>query len=397
MTAYAPSAFGADQITSTILSDAAALEILKGIPTSKTIADYEQYEDGDMQDWLKNNFVTEQSLENDDLSFSLEHPETNELNRSKVSYRGRFMRGKENEYAATVEAYHALYGSGGDGHLDSLRQCRKFANFKREKVSGEVKVFSSACRERWCPMCSGQKASFAKEQTQQYIESLKTARFLTLTLRNNDSDLKSQIDFLTMSFRTLRQRAYWKKNVTGGIWFLQIKRGTNSGCWHPHLHILIDGNSMVQGRLSELWEQVTYGSPIIDIRKVSNAEEVAKYVARYCARPAVLKDMPLLDRVEVISALFRKRLCGAFGTGKTVTLTPPKIAADGEWSDIGYYDEVVRQAKTDPAAKKILQAYFNDDVLTEEDFKDFTGKPVWGEVRTYEVKENPQMWLDFYT
>lgn len=306
------------------------------------------------------------------------------------------MRGKEDEYAATEQAYMALYESPSNSHLHSLRECRKFANFKREKMTGEVKVFSSACRERWCPMCSAQNASYAKEQTQMYIESLSAARFLTLTLRNNTSNLKDQIEFLMMSFRTLRQRAYWKKHVTGGIWFLQIKRGKNSGCWHPHLHILLDGESMVQGRLSQLWEQVTFGSPIIDIRKVSNAEEVAKYVARYCARPAMLKDMPLLDAVEVISSLFRKRMCGTFGTGKTVTLTPPKIEACGEWQDVGYYDEVVRDAKKNPKAQAILRAYFNDHALSEEVFEAYTGLSVSVEFKLYEPQENPQMYLDFY-
>lgn len=306
------------------------------------------------------------------------------------------MRGKEKEYAATIEAYGAMPGFKFNRNIDSLAECRKFATFKREKMSGEVKVFSSACRDRWCVMCAGSKASFAKEQTRMYIESLQTARFLTLTLKHNTGDLKSQIEFLTDRFRALRRRAFWKKHVTGGIWFLQIKRGKNSGCWHPHLHILLDGESMVQGRLSELWEQVTFGSPVLDIRKVHDVEHLAEYVARYCARPAMLKDMPLADRVEVITALYGKRTCGTFGTGKTVTLTPPAIEAMGEWSDIGYYDEVARKAKTDPVAKEILKSYYNDTPLSEELFESFTGLPVHEDYKPYGLRVEPQVYLDFF-
>lgn len=374
MTNYPPSAFGADTIT-----DA-------GIFDSDVIA--------------HRDFTTEEvnSLLEDipTLSSLLDPQETSQPIASKPTYRGRFMRGKEDEYAATEQAFQSLYGSPSNHHLSGIRECRKFASFKREKVSGEVKVFASACRERWCPMCAGQKASFAKEQTQMYIESLQSPRFLTLTLKNNGNDLKFQMDFLMESFRTLRQRAYWKRNVTGGIWYLQIKRGEDSGCWHPHFHILLDGNYMEQKRLSQLWEQVTFGSPVIDIRRISNPEEAAGYVARYTARPANLKDMPLLDRVEVITALAGKRLCGTFGTGKTVTLTPPKVAATGEWQEVGYYDKIVHEAKKNPHAKAILRAYFNDEILTEEKYKAYTGLSVNVEWNSYEPKEHPQMYLDFY-
>lgn len=418
MTDYPPTAFGADTITesNTIkppftndlqLSDRAALSLLEDIPTSKSLKDLGVLEDLSAAAWLLDDIEADDTLESENLSYSLVAPETSQPNDLKPTYRGRFMRGKEDEYAATEEVFLALYGENKDvygdkyhhttnPHLTAIQQCRKYANFKREKMTGEVKVWSSACRERWCPMCSGQKVSYAKEQTQIYIESLSAARFLTLTLRNNTNNLKDQIEFLMMSFRTLRQRAYWKKHVTGGIWFLQIKRGKNSGCWHPHLHILLDGESMMQSRLSQLWEQVTFGSPVIDIRKVNDVERVAKYVARYCARPAMLKDMPLLDRIEVIESLFRKRLCGTFGTGKTVTLTPPKVEANGEWQDVGYYDEVVRDAKKNTKAQAILRAYFNNTVLEEEVFESYTGLKVSVDYEPYEPPKKPQMYLDFY-
>lgn len=332
----------------------------------------------------------------ENLTSLLEHPETSSPNQSDDSYRGRFMRGKENEYAATVETYRSMKTSSGSSHYNNIRLCRKFAMFKRDNMSGEVKVFSSACRDRWCPLCAGSKSAYAKDQTEVYIKSLKAPRFLTLTLRHNENDLKTQIEFLTMSFRTLRQRAYWKRNVTGGIWFLQVKRGKDSGLWHPHLHILLDGNYMEHERLSALWECVTFGSPIIDIRRINDVDKAASYVARYTARPAMLEGLPMVDRIEIINSLHGKRLCGTFGTGKTVVLTPPKIESDGEWTNIGYYDEVVQKAKTLDSAKAVLKAYSRDLPLTEAEFEDYTGKSVWYVCPTYEVKIDPQLYLDFY-
>lgn len=326
----------------------------------------------------------------------LEPQETTPRNISDWSYRARFLAGKEKEMDSVIDAYTEIYGTACNAHGQALQDCRKYAKFAREKTSGEVKVFTDSCRDRWCPMCASQKAHYAKDSTKMYLQTLERPKFLTLTLRNNENDLKTQVEFLQDSFRTLRQRAYWKKNVRGGMWYLELKRGQNSEQWHPHLHILLDGNYMEQGELSELWEQVTYGSPILWIVEVSDQERAAEYVSKYSSKPARLEGMPLHDRVEIIEAMFRKRLCGTFGNAKTFTLTPPKVELDGEWQTIGYHDEVVQKAEKDPAAKAILIAYNVGTSLTEEQYEAYTGEPVWVEYVEYIPKKDPQLWLDFY-
>lgn len=346
-------------------------------------------------------FLTDKTAEDiwkdiPDPTTLVQPPETSQRNRPVDTYRARFMRGKEEEYTATIETYTAMATELKSNHFTALEECRMYAQFMREKISGEIKVFGSSCRDRWCPMCASAKASYAKEQTKMFIDSMEAPRTLCLTLRHNPGDLKSQIDFLTTSFRTLRQRMFWKNNVTGGIWFLQIKRGKNSGYWHPHLHIIIDGNRMEQGRLSALWEQVTHGSPVIDIRRIWDSGKIASYVARYSSRPANLASMPLLDRIEVIASLQGKRMCGTFGTGKTVTLTPPKIVSDSEWSVVGSYDKIMYDAKSDQHAKTIVRAYFNEDSISEEDFESYTGHPVTVELEPYEPPKPVQILLDFF-
>lgn len=337
------------------------------------------------------------SYEETNVTTLLEPPETTPPDASELSYRGRFMAGWEKEYAATESAYKFIYGSPSNSHLSGIRECRKFATFAREKITGEIKVFASSCRDRWCPMCAAQKAAYAKDQTELYTRSLKVPRFLTLTLRNDVQSLESQIDFLQDCFRRLRCRKFWRDNVTGGIWFLQVKRGKNSGCWHPHLHILLDGNYLEQGELSKLWELVTFGSVVLDIRKIHNVEAAAKYVARYSARPARLAEESMDDRIEIIKALQGKRLCGTFGTAKSVTLTPPKVTSQGEWQQVGYYDKVIKDAKKNKAAFAIVAAYHAERPISEELFQTYTGQPVYfvqDVVRT--KKRDYQMLLDFY-
>ena len=337
-----------------------------------------------------------QAADCENLSSLLEPPETTSPNGSDDTYRGRFMAGKESEYQASLEAYQAIYENPSNNHIEGMSNCRKFAIFAREKITGEIKVMSSACNDRWCPMCAAAKASYAKESTEEYIKSMSEPRFLTLTLRHNVESLSSQLEFLTDSFKRIRQRAYWKRNVTGGIWFLQIKRGSGDGCWHPHLHILIDGKYMEQHRLSELWELVTFGSPVVDIRRIYDPVATAQYVARYTARPAKMADMPLADRIEVIESLKGKRLCGTFGNAKGVKLTPPKIKDGSDWQDIGYYDNIVKRAANEPLARTILFCYNTNRPLSEEQYEKFTGHPVSTIIEVLVKPPETQLWLEFY-
>jgi hypothetical protein len=106
--------------------------------------------------------------------------------------------------------------------------------------------------------------------------------------------------------------------------------------------------------------------------------------------------MSIDDRVEMILALKGKRLSGTFGTSKTVTLTPPKISDGSEWQQIGYYDQIVSDANTNEAAKTILNAYLNDEPITEKEYFAYTGIEVNPQKRLAKIKEVAQYNLEFY-
>jgi hypothetical protein len=159
---------------------------------------------------------------------------------------------------------------------------------------------------------------------------------------------------------------------------------------------LLDGKYLEQGTISDLWDLVSYGSPIIDIRRIHNPESAAMYVARYAARPAKFADMPLADRVEMILSMKGKRLCGTFGTAKCVTLTPPKIESGADWMHIGYYDTLVSDAANDSSALLILQAYLDKTPLTEDQIFEYTGF-YYEKIIIKQPKYEPvQYQLDFY-
>jgi hypothetical protein len=333
------------------------------------------------------------------LQFStpiLDPHETTSPKRLKPTYRQQFLQSCESEYDATAEAYEQIYPHPSDRPRYALNECRRFAYFALDRTSGNVKVMSNGCRDRWCPMCAGQKSKFARESVQSWVETLEEPRFLTLTLEHCEDDLLPQVEFLQDAFRRLRYRAFWKRNVFGGVWFLQVHRSKNDGCWHPHLHILLEGKYMEKHELSDLWKLVTFGSYILKIKRVHDVERTAKYVARYTARPAKLADMLLADRVEMIKTLKGKRLCGTFGNAKVITLTPPKVESGADWVQIDYYDTLVEKSATDKNAMNILLSWCHEYPISDELFEAYTGHPVVVPFVKVKEKEQIQYLLDFY-
>jgi plasmid rolling circle replication initiator protein Rep len=66
---------------------------------------------------------------------------------------------------------------------------------------------------------------------------------VTLTVRNGD-DLAERFRHLhseparTVDARKHRGRGSVLDGVVGAVWSYEVKRGQNSGDWHPHLHMI---------------------------------------------------------------------------------------------------------------------------------------------------------------
>jgi plasmid rolling circle replication initiator protein Rep len=79
--------------------------------------------------------------------------------------------------------------------------------------------------------------------------------------------------------------------VVGAVWSYEVKRGQNSGEWHPHLHMIaLAEQQPSQERLSREWHQITGDSFVVDVRPIVGdpAEgflEVFKYARGMPSRP----------------------------------------------------------------------------------------------------------------
>ncbi len=129
-------------------------------------------------------------------------------------------------------------------------------------------------------------------------------KHLTLSCPNDDN-LFNGTRHLIKSFRKLRQRAYWKKNVKGGAFVVEIKRGEHG--WHPHLHIVITARYMDYKVLKQHWTDVSGGQAVY-IQKLP-VHMIVRYLTKYITK----SEMPLADQMLATETLKGLRLFNPFG------------------------------------------------------------------------------------
>jgi len=297
---------------------------------------------------------------------SLVHPlETTVPTQLPTSYRRYRIDKIPYRYQKAEELYSALDGMDYTTYIDRLDSCRSRSWFGRNIETGLVKVFTTTCKLRWCPMCSDARRSWLQGSIGEWIENLIEPKFLTLTLKHTSAPLDEQIRSIYTYFRNLRRTSFWTRKVSGGIWFFQLKKSKTDNLWHPHLHCVLDSDWLLHSQLSLLWERITHGSPVVDIRAVRDSEKAADYVARYATSPANLVNLELTDAIECFFALHGRRICGTWGSARKVPLRPPKLGDDSPWRHIGGWCVVTQCADCHESAALILKAWQTNSVLPE--------------------------------
>lgn len=269
------------------------------------------------------------------------------------------------EWSKVERIYRHFDEKHGKNRIVRLQECRTRAWFIRDKRSGHVRVAANACRLRWCPICSQAKRYQIQKQVKAWCMSIPDVKFVTLTLAHSNQPLSEQISRLYRCFRNLRLQKWIKEKWKGGVWFFQVKPSESDGCWHPHLHIVLDGEYTDWKRLSQKWEETTGDSFITDIRPVRDIEEVAEYVARYAAQPIPLDKVSDEQLKELFESLFGSRLSGTWGTGKAIRLSSQPKEDLSHWEKLGTWSEVTSLVKLSDIANRIYSAWRTGKPLEE--------------------------------
>lgn len=272
--------------------------------------------------------------------------------RQDYSYRGYLLKPRIESYRRALEIYAAVDGSFGGKFSSRLQQCRKFAWFVQSSITNKLRVMSSRCKLRWCPICRDVSRMIVTSAVDGWLKLQKYPKMITLTLLHNDDPLDVQIKHLYSSFQKLRRRAYFQRLVTGGVWFFQLKYNADTEQWHPHIHCLVAGKFLPHTRLKNLWFTITGDSHVVDIRPVKDLPGCSREVARYATSPADITAVDLERAMDIYHATKHRRICGSWGSAKSLVLKPVPLEDTGEWTKVAdFYFINVQKEFSDPARK----------------------------------------------
>jgi len=106
-------------------------------------------------------------------------------------------------------------------------------------------------------------------------------RFITLTCNPSvEVSPEDRLKVLARAWRLIVKRLR-RQHPKRSIEYLAVVEATKRG--EPHLHILFRGPFVPQATLST-WMNEIAESPIVDIRRIKNAREVVRYVAKYITK-----------------------------------------------------------------------------------------------------------------
>lgn len=309
--------------------------------------------------------------------------------RLDYTYRGYLLRPRIEAYRRARELYALVDGSPGGKFSSRLQACRSQAWFVRHKETHEVRISSSRCKLRWCPICRDVSRMIVTTAVEEWLREAKFPKMLTFTLEHCDDPIQLQIKRLYKSFRKIRGRQFFKAAVTGGVWFFQLKFNHQTGQWHPHIHCLIAGGWISQGEISRHWHQITGDSFVIDIRPIKDVESASTEVARYATSPADLSKLSLELAADVYYATKSQRICGTWGNAKGMILKPTTQDDRHDWDRVSDFYTCNVKKNYEPKAKHLWRCYKAgkpydgdplqpDKILNKDIYDDYMAAiPIW--------------------
>ncbi len=217
------------------------------------------------------------------------------------------------------------------------------------------RIKCDCCHDRFCRPCANRRSRIIANNLEIKLARRKH-RLITLTLRSAQEPLADLVKLLYDSFRKLRRSRLWRDRIRGGCCFLEVKWCRRLQRWHPHLHIIAEGQWIKAGDLSRLWHSITRTSYIVDVRVIKDTATAVRYVTKYASKPLSSSYLRDHDRLcEAVVALTGTHLCLTFGCWRRWRLL--QQIDDGPWQYVESWVRVVDQARM---GSTVHLAYMNN-------------------------------------
>lgn len=239
--------------------------------------------------------------------------------------------GKAKRRALDVAEYMRGSESREDQRIaESVASCGEWLAFRHYFTVDAVRLHAASfCRRHLlCPLCAIRRGAKALDAYLGRWEALRAANpalrayLVTLTVKNGD-DLGERFKHLHASQHELWKRKHRGRGsvldgVAGAVWSYEFKRGSGSGLWHPHLHMIALAESMTvegngnPGPIAAEWKRITGDSHMVDVRPIDQSDPVSGFleVFKYAVKVA---DMDPADAVHGFHVLKGKRLIASAG------------------------------------------------------------------------------------
>lgn len=237
----------------------------------------------------------------------------------------------------------------GDSNLSvTVSGCGEYLLFRHYPTIDEVRLHAARlCRKHLlCPLCAIRRGSKAMQAYLPRYEAVRAADgrlrpfLVTLTVRDGD-DLGERFRHLHRAQRELWMRKHRRRGsvldqVEAAVWSYEVKRGSGSGSWHPHLHMVALATAAPDaGQLSAEWNDITRDSFIVDVRPIDELDpasgflEVFKYALKF-------SDMTPADTVAAFEVLRGRRLVGSAGLFRGIDI--PEDLLDVPLDDLPFVE-----------------------------------------------------------
>ncbi len=170
------------------------------------------------------------------------------------------------------------------------------------------------CRDRLCPTCMRRRAFKVRVRLMGLVGAMNAPRFLTLAERDTTGPLKGRIEKLTAAVRKLRHTKAWKRHVRGGVMVWETTWNPIAKTWHPHVHLIIDGEYWPHAELWEEWKKALGCDGSARIEAAHDRNRSARYLAKYLAKDSEMMSWSNETICEFATAMHRRRLVATFGS-----------------------------------------------------------------------------------
>ena len=194
------------------------------------------------------------------------------------------------------------------------------------------KLTSKYCNARWCNTCNRIRTAKLLNGYKKPLETFADPYFVTLTIPNvSESELKDAIKLMLRSFQLI-VRSRRRLTIINGIRKLECTINAESDTYHPHFHVLIDGEANAQYLISEWLKRYELAeSWCQDMRAADKGSlsELFKYTTKIVSKTKNGDFNIYIRKLDVIfNAMYKLRTFQPFGNVRMVTEDIDELKSD---------------------------------------------------------------------